>query len=450
MRIASLEKIVFVLAVALLAFLYGFATRNFNWPPSEFLERAWLQAQFADLDQNQKSTPWFVEPRVYFREGIRSVRPAETSQAGLTLIATWWKDLGWSKGLKLIDRQGNVVHKWRIDGSEIFPAPSDKHVRRDPSRTRIHGIHLFPDGDVLVNISYVGTARIDACGDVVWSRAWGSHHSIDGAEDGTFWVTAGTFEIPEDDSARYRGLDPEYRPRMLRITGDGEIINEIDVLDLLYENDLQRHLSKGSAYSPSEKKRTDPVHMNDIEPLSSSMADEYPLFQAGDLLVSLHHLDLVFVVDPETGRAKWHASEPFIQQHDPDFIGEGWIGVFDNNRDGTERGTMQGGSRIVFLQPHTDSMKVPFPTSRSEPFYTDVQGKWQQLENGNLLLTESQAGRAVEVTPNGRTVWDWVAPSYNDRGVPQVTEATRYDMTREDVAAWPCAMNASLRGPVGP
>ena len=108
------------------------------------------------------------------------------------------------------------------------------------------------------------------------------------------------------------------------------------------------------------------------------------------------YLDLV--LDPETLEVRWHAADPFIHQHDPDFIGEGWTGLFDNNQDETERGSMLGGRRIVAMQPHTDSIEVLFQASGAEPFYTPAMGKWQRLENGNLLLTESQAGRVVEVT----------------------------------------------------
>ena len=73
-------------------------------------------------------------------------------------------------------------------------------------------------------------------------------------------------------------------------------------------------------------------------PLSASMADQYPLFDAGDLVVSLRHIDAVFVLDPGTREVKWSAHEPFMRQHDPDFIGEGWISVFDNRNEATSRG----------------------------------------------------------------------------------------------------------------
>lgn len=110
-----------------------------------------------------------------------------------------------------------------------------------------------------------------------------------------------------------------------------------------------------------------------------TQADGYPLFDAGDLSVLLRNVHLVFMVDPESETAEWHASNPFIMRHDPDFVGDGWIGVLDSNRDFTERGTMQDGSCIVALQPHTDSTRVLFPPPRSDPFYTETGGKWQML-----------------------------------------------------------------------
>ena len=78
-------------------------------------------------------------------------------------------------------------------------------------------------------------------------------------------------------------------------------------------------------------------------------------------------------------------------------------------------------------------MRVRFPTRYSDPFYTKIQGKWQDLENGNMLLAETRAGRVVEVDSNGRTVWELVEPGSS------ITKATRVDLTREQVASWPCS-----------
>lgn len=289
-----------------------------------------------------------------------------------------------------------------------------------------------------MNIEYSGTVRLDACGNVLWRLAAGSHHSISRPEDGTFWIPAVT-PSPRIGSPQYPDghpgmVGPVYQDLILQIAEDGTVLDTINVLDVLYKNGLERHLA-----DEEQQNDIDPTHLNDVEPLPTSLADQYPLFETGDLAVSLRDLDLVFVMDPRSERIRWHSSKTFIKQHDPDFIGNGWITVFDNRSDGTARGTMLGGSRIVAIQPHTDSMKVLFPTSESDPFYTYQRGDSQMLANGNLLLTESETGRVIEVDSDGRTLWEWITEPHGDSQVPSVSESMRVDTSREDVTDWPCS-----------
>ena len=436
-----ISRIVFYCSLAVIGFLYGFAAHGFGWFPSRYLERAWRQAR-AVSPLNSES-PGYVKPRVYENSGVtHAAAPAFDSD--FTLIASLWKKRNWGPGIKLLDSEGQVLHAWWPEPGEIF---SVTDVRRGPTpleHRQLHGTHLLKNGDVLANVEPVGTVRIDACGNVIWKIPNGGHHSIVRADDGSFWIPGKSQLAPPVTGEHPNGLpglkDSVYHDRILNISADGHTIRSINVFDLLYANDLKRYIARAG-----ELGSQDITHLNDIEPLSADQADEYPLFEAGDLLVSLRNIHLVFVFDPNTLDVKWYASDPFTMQHDPDFIGDGWIGVFDNNRDGTNRGSMLGGSRIVAVQPHTDSTKVLFPTEHSEPFYTEKMGKWQMLENGNLLLTEAWAGRIVEVDPQGRTVWEWIHEPYDINHVPWVQEGTRYRLTREDVAKWPCSPEHSAR-----
>lgn len=97
---------------------------------------------------------------------------------------------------------------------------------------------------------------------------------------------------------------------ILNVTEDGRVRKDTPILDVLYKNELERFIPKMMASTrPSRGEVLDDVtHLNDVEPLGSAIADEYPLFDAGDLLISLRHLNLVFVFDPETLTVKWHAS----------------------------------------------------------------------------------------------------------------------------------------------
>ena len=44
------------------------------------------------------------------------------------------------------------------------------------------------------------------------------------------------------------------------------------------------------------------------------------------------------------------------------------------------------------------------------PFYSAVMGGAQGLANGNVLITDSMAGRAIEVTREGEIVWEYRSP----------------------------------------
>lgn len=444
---SSPAKVSFVLSIAALAFLYGFMTRWHNWFPNDYLEEA--SAQATQFRKQWSDMPLDLESRVYDRSGTQLLN-SNAVQPGLTLITSAWRhpetgDL--TPGAKLIDHHGHVLHEWLPDRTALF---YNSDLRGGNPRTAFfHGAHLMPDGDLVLALNYIGVVRLDACGAVEWTITESNHHSITRGDDGSFWIP-GVSSTRKSKTERhpngFPGLDhPVWLDRLLRVSPTGTILQDISILDVLYENDLEAYVRKAYAESAYHPDNGDPTHLNDIEPLSASMADEYPLFEAGDLLLSLKHPNLVLVLDPDTRTVKWHAdSSPrdkhhLLQQHDPDFIGNGWIGIFDNQQDFTERGTMLGGSRVLGFQPHTDSVDVLFPTPTSDSIYTRNRGKWQFLDNRNRLLVESNAGRVLEVTPSGKTVWEWVQSPYEQTRVPPVTGAYRQKVTRAEIASWPCS-----------
>lgn len=441
------EKAAFVLSVAAFAFLAGVAVQAFEWPPSAFLERAWHQfRRVAGLLTVEERYP-FLETRVYARTGARTLEP-DRVQPGLTLVASHWKDRDWKSGLRLIDADGTLVHEWRPEAFEVFPDSVDARpqAHHGVRFTPIHGFHLEPNGEVVANVEHLGTVRLDACGNPIWKVARGNNHSVVKADDGSFWIPGA---VPSDSvgyGKRYPGLPDTVRGELiLHVSGDGRVLSEIDVLDLLYANGLQRHFVNGVVGHDF-----DFMHINDVEPLSAALADGYPMFESGDLMVSLRNLDLVFVFDPESGVVKWDSGDLLVRQHDPDWLGDGWIGVFDNRWDDTPRGALLGGSRVVAIRPEDGETEDLYPRSGSEPLYTAFMGHWQRLENGNILLTESLTGRLAEVAPDGRTVWEWIIEPYDEEWTPWITGALRYPIGPEDVAAWTCRPADSEAPGTGP
>jgi hypothetical protein len=422
----SIEKILFVFSLVVFSFLYGAGVGALEWFPHSFLDRALAQARVL-MDRGLDA-----EPKVFDRQGAKTYRPGEM-ESGMTVVTSWWETKNGRKvGMKLIDQEGKILHEWLVKREDIF----EDSGPYGPGDQGLHGSLLLSNGDIVFNQYSVGTARLNSCGEILWTLPEGSHHSIAQDEDGTFWITAvspekrtGSDRYPEG----FPGLKSVWIDRILHVSTEGEILNEINALDILYENDLDRFLFQHRQTSG------DVTHQNDVEPLDPSMSEEYPLFDAGDLLVSLRNINLAFVFNPNTKKVKWFSGDPFIRQHDSDFIGDGWVGIFDNNNRGRGGEGIGIGSWVRAFQPHTDSTRVLFQPDQVERFYTHIQGKWQHLKNGNMLLTESTAGRVMEVGPDGRIVWEWIHEPTDDGQVPSVTKGTRVDLSREEVASWPCS-----------
>ncbi len=424
-----MARLMFQLSAMIIVFLCGFFSYHFKIFPYSAIKDAYVQAK--NIYYDTKFNPHHLFPAIYNRSGANVIN-SEAMQPGITLITTYWKDLGWIPGIKLIDSGGNVLHFWKTDPSVLFP---EKSI----SENYVHGTYLFPDGDILLNIEYGGLVRLDACGNIKWKLDYPStHHSISLSDDGNFWVS-GNVPVSDNPDGRkhiekYTGLRlPVYEDHALKVSPKGEILHDINMLDVIYSNNLQRYIPKFK-----RENYGDIFHLNDVESLSKEMADEYPMFEYGDILVSFRNLNLVFVMDPQSHAIKWHTIKDFNGQHDPDFIGEGWIGVFDNNSGFTPRGLMSGGTKIIAVQPHTNKIDILFPKSNSEHLYTYAGGKWQMLPNGNILLVEARAGRAIEVTARGDTVWEWINEKYQDNLIPEVLEATRYLYSPEQVKRWSC------------
>ena len=118
---------------------------------------------------------------------------------------------------------------------------------------------------------------------------------------------------------------------------------------------------------------------------------------------------------------------PFVRQHDPDFLPNGNLLVFDN-RGGDPA---CGGSRILEIEPATQKIAWQYDGCGTAPFYSLVRGEQALLPNGNLLILEATKGRVLEVTREAqpRIVWEYYnAIGETDEGVRVgiVTHASRH------------------------
>jgi hypothetical protein len=432
------DKLAFAAACALLVYLAGMASAYYRLLPYTTIRDSVRAAR--DWRAHWRSylgiaPTKFLVPADGEDQGVLVHVPG-APQPGLTLISGILKD--GEVGLRLIDLQGSVRHHWPASFSEIWPSPEHVPGRALPVNdwdTEIHGAVLLPSGDVVFNFDRYGLQRLDACGEVVWKLPYMTHHSVFVSEDGNLWVPGLRYHTEPVSSLP--GIVPPFEEdTVLEVSPDGEILREISLLELFYANELQALLFANGLDTFDAASHRDLLHLNDIEILSTSDAAAFPLFNAGDIMVSLRELNLVMVIDSATEEVRWTQTGPWIRQHDPDFLPNGQIMVFDNRRDDRD-GRIFGGSRILTIEPVTREVQTVYEGSDEAPFFSNEQGKQQPLANGNILIAETLRGRVFEVTSDRRIVWSYVI-RFDDNHVTQISDAERYPEGYADVGNDPC------------
>lgn len=298
----------------------------------------------------------------------------------------------WSEGpaAVLIDMDGDVVHAWSRPGFKSWARA-----------------HLYENGDILViTIGYPHLMKLDRNSELIWEWNKAAHHDFDVRPDGSMAVlvqeTASRADFRDGESFLADSvilLDPEGRP-----------MRRVSVLEAFersgrYSNWLDEHPLPGDR---------DPLHTNSVE-----------MFHRGGrpcALLSIRNIDTVAVLDMVAGEIVWATTGPWHKQHEAQFV-DGGILLFDNLGMGDQ-------SRVIELDEEAREIVWSF----TEPgFYTKRAGAQQRLPNGNTLMTESDNGRLLEVTRDGRVVWEFVNPvSVEVEGSEVILGIARAERMRRD------------------
>src|SRR5205807_7980899 len=100
-------------------------------------------------------------------------------------------------------------------------------------------------------------------------------------------------------------------------------------------------------------------------------------------------------------------------------------------------GSRMHGSTILEVDPTNGTVIRTFGAVPGQPMYTPERGKHQRLENGNILITETDSGRVLEIDGTGHLVWEFIN-RFDDQSVAIVTQATRYKPDYFAVRDWAC------------
>jgi hypothetical protein len=165
----------------------------------------------------------------------------------------------------------------------------------------------------------------------------------------------------------------------------------------------------------------DLFHTNSVKVLTQARATQFPLFRAGQVLVSLRGLNAIAVLDVRKRSVVWAALGPWRIQHDAQFLDNGHMLLFDNHGWGK-------GCRVLEYDPVTQAIPWAYSEANAALFHAAFRGVQQRLPNGNTLIVDPDNRRLFEVTRGKELVWEYLCPLPPNQlgGARAVTGARRY------------------------
>jgi len=411
--------------------------------------------------------------------GYVNLVPADDERR--TGVTRWDREAAWP-GLNLFNsRDESVARLIGMDGRELHRFASDArgtthrlfHERLPswvpPYLDGWNHVELLEGGDLLVIGSHHMLLRLDWNSRIRWQLDIAAHHDLSVAPDGRIHVLTDavrtldlggepvTFQdneiavvSPEGEVERRISLmdaflaDPAWEAllrakfaaiRRVRAATIEALQASIRSGDEEASHVLRLYASRTDRSVPEEERgiravlfherAEDLLHSNSIQVLER---DRPGLWRAGDLLLCIRELDRIAVLDHESGRLVWSwGADELEGPHHATELADGTILVFDN---GAERGW----SRVLRLDPDTGGIVWQYRADPPSDFFSQMRGGCEPLPNGNLLISETDRGRAFEITPEGEIVWEYHNEVLKEVD-GEVMRGAIYRMTRIDASA---------------
>jgi outer membrane protein assembly factor BamB len=397
-----LPAIVFAACLCFLSFVAGAAVFRLRVFPYNQLNHAFLAAyalkrQLLDYSTPYETSLWFKTRDA--RVGVVTHDPARV-QPGLTLFTS-----GHAPEVYLMDLEGEIVHTWSLPPSKLLSGSVDP-ADADPF-TYLRKGYLFPNGDLITFFEKVDTTpfgiaivKVDRDSNIIWSYDAPIHHDFDIGPDGRIYAL--NTEVVEEPIA---GLPRHYFPMLddevVVLDADGQEVQRFSFTRAISNSPYQRLLREITQAS-----KGDHLHTNSIELVTEELAASFPFLRAGQVVVSTRHGNLIVAVDLETETAVWAIHGYWLKPHDTDLLPNGHMMLFDN----LGHFGPGGASRVLEFDPVTMAVAWQYTGTEEQPLYSDIRSAQERLANGNTLITESDQGRILEVTPDGSIVWDYRNP----------------------------------------
>lgn len=296
----------------------------------------------------------------------------------------------------IMDMKGNKLHEWRKDFEDVWPEPFDV-AGLDQDKEYWKPAWPLENGDLFAIFSDFGLIKLDKNSNLLWSYKGRTHHDLFSVENGNIYVLTHEVRNKAKLRVKFRAIKEQILEDFITILSpEGKEIRKISLLECFLNSVYSSHLEHINV-------PYDIFHTNTIKLIDGRLADTHPMFKKGHILLSMRAIHTIAVVDPEQEKVTWAITGMWKYQHDPRILDNGNLLLFDN------RGN-NGKSKIIEFNPLTQEVVWSYKGDPEEAFYSEVGGTNQRLPNGNTLIMETTYGRAFEVTPEGKIVWEFLNP----------------------------------------
>ncbi|MDN5848588.1 MAG: arylsulfotransferase family protein [Nitrococcus sp.] len=399
------------LAIVFLAFVGGLVVAVAHIFPSELVRNAYRAGNALALKYSYYSDPFNSNLWTPARTARRGVTVPDTGRAypGLTLYTS-----GEGNKAVLVNLDGEVVHEWRRPFSTVWDESAATHSPVPDNQVYFRKAHVFPNGDLLA--IYIGAGdtpwgyglvKLDKDSNVIWKNLDHFHHDFAITNNGTIYGLTHSFRKRPLEGASHLDL-PVIEDFLVMLSPEGKTLKKISLLEAVNRSPYSRLLERIWWFT-----LWDPLHTNSIEVLDSKMAahlrPKIPVAAPGQVLISFRELagGTIALLDVAQEKIVWATRGPWMAQHDADVLPNGNLLLFDN------LGHLGPGgmSRILEVDPGTTDIVWSYSGTPAKPLDNYLRGAQQLLPNGNVLITESNPGRLLEVAPNGDIVWEFYNPA---------------------------------------
>ena len=302
----------------------------------------------------------------------------------------------------LMTMDGAIVHEWSYDFWKVWPDYTWRNDRKVGMAVKQNTdywrrAYMYPNGDLLAIHEGIGMIKLDRRSQLQWAYRGRCHQDLFVADDETIYVLTRKARVVE----RIHKTQPILEDSITLLEPDGAVRRSISILEC-FEN---------SRYAPALNRMKpwgDIFHTNALEVLDGRRADRSPAFAAGNVLISLRELNLIAIVDLDAEAIVQVLSGMWVKQHDPTIVENGRMLLFDNQGN-------HGRSKVMEFDPFTQQVTWVFGLDPSEDLFSETGGTAQRLPNGNTLITETDNGSAIEVTPANEIVWEFINPERTGR-----------------------------------